>query len=140
MAMSHISPPMKPAGQLSAGIAERKAALFRARDHGLDTDRVAVATAERTIDRAFEICETVVDAWLLCLLMSCGTQLLPTLVGPLPSVIMLQPPPSDAEMLLVRSIERTTFMTSTHEKALEQANVILRYFLGRSAFMISQRL
>jgi nuclear pore complex protein Nup107 len=62
------------------------------------------------------------------------TQLLPTLVGPLPSVITLQPPPSDAEMLLVRSIEWTTFMTSTHETALEQANVILRYFLGRSRF------
>jgi nuclear pore complex protein Nup107 len=56
--------------ELSADIAERKAALFRARDHGLDTDRVAVATAERTIDRAFEVRETILNAWLLWWLMS----------------------------------------------------------------------
>ena len=56
--------------ELSADIAERKAALFRARDHGLDTDRVAVATAERTIDRAFEVRETILYAWLLWLLMT----------------------------------------------------------------------
>jgi nuclear pore complex protein Nup107 len=39
---------------ISADIEERKLALARARDHGLDTDRVAIATAERTIDKAFQ--------------------------------------------------------------------------------------
>lgn len=38
--------------------------------------------------------------------------------------------PTDLELLLVRSIEWTTFMDSTYDTALEQANVILRYFLG----------
>lgn len=40
--------------ELSADIDERKMALTRAREHGLDMERVAVATAERTIDKAFE--------------------------------------------------------------------------------------
>lgn len=40
---------------LSADVAERRLALTRARDHGLDMERVAVATAERTIERAFEV-------------------------------------------------------------------------------------
>ena len=40
-------------------------------------------------------------------------------------------PPTDAEWLLVRSIEWTTFFESTYDTALEQANVILRYFLGK---------
>jgi nuclear pore complex protein Nup107 len=40
---------------LSADIAERKLALARAREHGLDTVRVAVVTAERTIEGAFEV-------------------------------------------------------------------------------------
>jgi nuclear pore complex protein Nup107 len=41
--------------ELSADIKERELALMRARDHGLDTARVAVATAESTIDKAFEV-------------------------------------------------------------------------------------
>jgi nuclear pore complex protein Nup107 len=43
----------------------------------------------------------------------------------------MQTAPSDAELLLLRSIEWTTFMESTYNTALEQANVILRYFLGK---------
>jgi nuclear pore complex protein Nup107 len=50
--------------ELSGDMAERKAVLFRARHHGLDTDRVAVATAERTTDRAFEVREIALNAWL----------------------------------------------------------------------------
>jgi nuclear pore complex protein Nup107 len=42
--------------ELSADIDERRLALTRARDHGLDMDRVAIATAERTIEKAFEVC------------------------------------------------------------------------------------
>ena len=50
--------------------------------------------------------------------------------GALPSIISMQPSPSDAEKLLIRSIEWTTFLEGTYDTALEQANVILRYFLG----------
>ncbi|EKM50986.1 uncharacterized protein PHACADRAFT_177673 [Phanerochaete carnosa HHB-10118-sp] len=96
--------------ELSADISERRLALTRARDHGLDMDRVAIVTAERTIEKAFSI--------------------LPPAKGPLPSVISQQPPPSNAELLLVRSVEWTTYLESTYDTALEQANVILRYLLG----------
>lgn len=96
--------------ELSADLSERRLALTRARDHGLDMERVAIVTAERTIEKAFS--------------------LLPPAKGPLPSVIGLQPPPSDSELLLVRSLEWTTYMESTYDTALEQANVILRYLLG----------
>jgi hypothetical protein len=58
-------------------------------------------------------------------------QLLPQLKGPLPSVIALQGTPSDIELLLLRSIEWTTFEDGTYDTALEQATVILRYFLGK---------
>lgn len=60
-------------------------------------------------------------------------QLLPQLKGPLPSIIALQNPPSEVETLLLRSIEWTTFMEATYDTALEQAAVILRYFLGVSS-------
>ena len=36
-------------------IDERKRALMRAGEHGLDVNRVAVVTAERTVDKAFEV-------------------------------------------------------------------------------------
>jgi len=94
---------------LSGDASERRLALTRARDHGLDMDHVAIAAAERTIEKAFED--------------------LPPLKGPLPSIIAMQLPP-DAELLLLRSIEWTTFSVATYDTALEQANIILRYFLG----------
>ncbi|KAF8884657.1 nuclear pore protein 84/107 [Infundibulicybe gibba] len=106
--------------ELSADISERRLTLIRARDHGLDMDRVAITTAERTIEKAFE--------------------LLPQLKGPLPSIITMQPPPTDAELLLLRSIEWTTFMDTTYNTALEQANVILRYFLGAGRVQVAQKL
>jgi nuclear pore complex protein Nup107 len=56
--------------------------------------------------------------------------MLPPLKDPLSSIITLQAPASDAETFLLRSIEWTTFLESTFEVALEQATVILRYFLG----------
>jgi nuclear pore complex protein Nup107 len=40
---------------LSADINERRLALTRAREHGLDMERVAILTAERTIDNAFRV-------------------------------------------------------------------------------------
>ena len=46
---------------LSIDIKERKQALTRAREHGLDVDRVAVVTAERTIEKAFDVCDVVPD-------------------------------------------------------------------------------
>lgn len=41
--------------ELTADVKERGLALMRARDHGLDTARVAVATVENTIDKSFEV-------------------------------------------------------------------------------------
>lgn len=48
----------------------------------------------------------------------------------MPTVVGSQAAPSDVEQLLVRSIEWTAFMDATFDTALEQANVILRYFLS----------
>jgi nuclear pore complex protein Nup107 len=56
--------------------------------------------------------------------------MVPRLKGPLPSIIALQPPPTEGELLLLRSIEWTTVMEATYPVALEQATVILRYLLG----------
>ncbi|KAH7906565.1 nuclear pore protein 84/107 [Hygrophoropsis aurantiaca] len=106
--------------ELSADIDERRLALTRARDHGLDIHRVAIVTAERTIEKAFDI--------------------IPPLRGPLPSIIALQPPPSDVEKLLLRSIEWTTFMDDIYDTALEQATVILRYFLGSGRVNLARSL
>lgn len=106
--------------ELTADINERRLALTRAREHGLDVYKVAVVTAERTIDRAFE--------------------LLPQMKGPLPSVIALQATPSDTELLLLRSIEWTTFEDGTYDTALEQATVILRYFLGAGRVSLAKNL
>lgn len=41
--------------ELTASAAERKQALVRAREHGLDMQRVAAATAERTIERVMKV-------------------------------------------------------------------------------------
>ncbi|KAG7444855.1 nuclear pore protein 84/107 [Guyanagaster necrorhizus] len=105
---------------LTADPAERRQALTRAREHGLDVDRVAVATAEQTIVKAFD--------------------LLPLVRGSLPSLATLQTSPTDAQLLLLRSIEWTTFMESTYDTALEQANVILRYFLASGRVQVAQQL
>lgn len=106
--------------ELSADSNERRLTLTRAREHGLDVDRVAVVAAERTIERAFEH--------------------LPPLCGTLPSIIAMQHPPTDAETFLLRSIEWTTFSVATYDTALEQANVILRYFLGSGRVQLAQSL
>lgn len=58
--------------------------------------------------------------------------MLPPATGELPSIIGMQPPTSEEEWLLMRSLEWTTFFESTYGTAQEQANVILRYFLGTS--------
>jgi nuclear pore complex protein Nup107 len=111
---------------LSADIAERRLALTRARDHGLDMERVAVATAERTIEHAFSVSVHCADKVFILIVV---LQLLPSSRGELPVLSSLQDPPTDDEQLLVRSIEWTTFMDATYETALEQAVVILRYLL-----------
>lgn len=41
---------------LSADLEERRLALRRAEEHGLDMIRVAQVTAEKTIQKAFEVC------------------------------------------------------------------------------------
>ena len=40
---------------LSANFSERRQALARANEHRLNVERVAVVTAERTIEKAFEV-------------------------------------------------------------------------------------
>ncbi|PPR04880.1 hypothetical protein CVT26_012721, partial [Gymnopilus dilepis] len=105
---------------LSADVEERRQALTRANEHGLDVVQVAKTAAERTIGEAFGI--------------------LPELKDPLPSIVKLQPPPNDAELFLLRSIEWTTFMPETYQLALEQATVILRYFLGAGRIQSAQSL
>ncbi|KAF9244485.1 107-domain-containing protein [Melanogaster broomeanus] len=97
---------------LSVDIKERKLALTRAREHGLDVDRVAVVTAERTIEKAFE--------------------LLPQLKAPLPSIIALQTPPSDEEMLLLRLNRVDDVYGATYNTALEQATSSGRVALARN--------
>jgi len=41
--------------ELTADATERKEALIRARDHGLDMQRVAAVTAERTIEKVMKV-------------------------------------------------------------------------------------
>ncbi|CAA7264467.1 unnamed protein product [Cyclocybe aegerita] len=105
---------------LSANYDERRLALTRASEHGLDVERVAVAAAERTIEKAFLVLGQLQD--------------------PLPSIIAFQPPANESETFLLRSIEWTTFMESTYNVALEQATVILRYFLGAGRVQNAQSL
>lgn len=44
---------------LTADIKERRLALTRAREHGLDVNTVAIVTAERTIEKVFEVSSLV---------------------------------------------------------------------------------
>ncbi|TDL18237.1 hypothetical protein BD410DRAFT_775281 [Rickenella mellea] len=96
--------------ELTADLDERRTALRRAEEHGLDMVSVARVTAERTVEKAFEN--------------------LPRMKVALPSVLARETPLSDMEWLLIRSIEWTTFMDATYPQALEQANAIFRYFLA----------
>jgi nuclear pore complex protein Nup107 len=119
-----------------APVQERLAALQRARAHGLDVARVAMAAAERTLDICLIVCppashsrRTMADSTLLC-------QALPPLDGPLPSIELRVDVDEDGsgeermERLLLRSLEWTTFSPSTFALALEHAALVLRYFLG----------
>ncbi|KAH9976532.1 nuclear pore protein 84/107 [Russula compacta] len=107
---------------LSADLIERRTALQRAREHGLDVPRVAIVTAERTIERALDSLPSSVK-------------------GPLPDLAKVALDPADeAEMLLVRSIEWTVVEVDTYDTALEQANVILRYLLARGKVNVARLL
>jgi nuclear pore complex protein Nup107 len=102
---------------LSADPTERRTALQRAREHGLDVPRVAIVTAERTIERSLDNLPSSVK-------------------GSLPDLAKAAvEPPEEAEILLVRSIEWTVVEEDTYDTALEQANVILRYLL--CAYLLS---
>ncbi|KAF5346850.1 hypothetical protein D9756_010620 [Leucocoprinus leucothites] len=105
---------------LSADVSERRLALTRAKDHGLDMERVAITTAERTIEKAFEV--------------------LPALKGPLPSLIALPPAETEGELFLLRSIEWTTFLDSTYDTALEQVNLTPRIITASGRIQLAQRL
>ncbi|KAH9043875.1 nuclear pore protein 84/107 [Lactarius pseudohatsudake] len=107
---------------LSADPVERRTALQRAREHGLDVPRVAIVTAERTIERALDSLPSSVK-------------------GQLPDLARAaQEPAEEAEMLLVRSIEWTVAESETYDTALEQANVILRYLLARGRVDVARLL
>ncbi|KAK7682153.1 hypothetical protein QCA50_014740 [Cerrena zonata] len=99
---------------------DRRLALIRAKDHGLDMKKVALVTAERTVEKAL-------------------ATLLPPPEGLLPDFSEHQPPATDEETFLLRSIEWTTLLESTYDMALEQANVILRYFLGRGRLLLAKK-
>ena len=102
---------------LSADPTERRTALQRAREHGLDVPRVAIVTADRTIERSLDNLPLSVK-------------------GPfLDMAKAALEPPEEAEILLVRSIEWTVVEEDTYDTALEQANVILRYLL--CAYLLS---
>ncbi|KAJ7719417.1 hypothetical protein B0H16DRAFT_1739449 [Mycena metata] len=51
--------------ELSADITERRLALIRARDHGLDMDRVAIVAAERTMAKALDAPPSNAELFLL---------------------------------------------------------------------------
>jgi len=107
---------------LSADPLERRTALQRAREHGLDVPRVAIVTAERTIERALDTLPSSIK-------------------GPLPSLAKATlEPAEEAEILLVRSIEWTVVEPETYDTALEQANVILRYLLARGRVNVARLL
>jgi nuclear pore complex protein Nup107 len=107
---------------LSADPTERRTALQRAREHGLDVPRVAIVTAERTIERSLDNLPSSVK-------------------GPLPDLAKaVLEPPEEAEILLVRSIEWTVVEEDTYDTALEQANVILRYLLSRGRVNVARLL
>ena len=144
------------------GYEERKEALNRAGKRGLDVSRVARVTAERSLERAFEV--------------------LPRMkIAPLPNVVLpgcwgkekekekreatnrkgKKPATnaandeddtmevevggtktsadeiSDMEWFLIRSIEWTTFQEETFVDALEHANTVFRYFFGMFIFPFS---
>lgn len=53
--------------ELSGDAHERRLALTRAREHGLDVERVAVVTAERTIEKAFTVRpDLLAVSWPVC--------------------------------------------------------------------------
>lgn len=68
------------------------------------------------------------------------TKLLPPLKGPLPHVQSKPYQPSNPELLFIRSIEWTTIIPGTYDNALEQANLIIRYFLGAGNIYVAGKL
>jgi len=59
---------------LSADINERRHALTRAREHGLDMERhgIAIVTAERTIDNAFRVSRPIFILFILKMFLVCA--------------------------------------------------------------------
>ena len=91
---------------LSADPVERRTALQREREHGLDVPHVAVVTAEHTIEHALDNLPSSVKGPLLDL-----------------ATAALEPA-EEAEMILVRSIEGMVVEVDMYDTALEQANII----------------
>ncbi|KAF8492248.1 nuclear pore protein 84/107 [Gautieria morchelliformis] len=90
---------------------ERRGALLRAHEFGLDISRVALGTADMCMDRAFKA--------------------LPSLLGPYPPVSSDPRKLSDAEQALINATDWLTFQESTYRPAVVRINSVLRYFLGK---------
>jgi len=95
---------------VSASSHERRDALFRAQEFGLDVRQVALSTADMCMDRAFKA--------------------LPKLPGPYPPVSSDPRKLSDAEQALINATDWLTFQESTYLPAIVRINTVLRYFLG----------
>ncbi|KAG8898971.1 Nucleoporin nup84 [Tulasnella sp. 403] len=89
---------------------EREAALRRCQDHGLNVGEVAVRTAAT-------IARNVLSR-------------LPRADGPLPDPVTGSVNLTPDEYQLCRSVEWLVYDKSTHDEALNQANRMIRYFLG----------
>jgi len=97
---------------------------------------VACATAEKSVNNALRV-RVKCFVCLFTLIIVLWLKALPELVGTLPSLTVSQPAESGAELYLLRSIEWTTFLSTTYPMALQQANMILRYFLGMFEYLSS---
>ncbi|PCH39069.1 hypothetical protein WOLCODRAFT_110522 [Wolfiporia cocos MD-104 SS10] len=95
---------------LSLDATHRRLLLSRAREHSLDMDRIAIATAEKTMNDVL--------------------QKMPKVGGPLPTTFETEDTPlTEDEQLLIRSLEWTTFLESTYPAALEHGCAMIRYYL-----------
>ncbi|KAG8935349.1 Nucleoporin nup84 [Tulasnella sp. 418] len=99
---------------------ERVGALNRAREHGLDVNEVALATAASIAQQTFG--------------------LLPRNEGSLPSADAFAKDLSTEEVTLIRSTEWLTYQPDTYLEALIQSNNMMRYFLGMGRISAAKEL
>ena len=116
---------------VSASSHERRDALFRAQEFGLDVIQVAFSTADMCMDRAFKVRSRLFVS--VAQYSSSMLQALPKLSGPYPPVSSDPRKLSDAEQSLINATDWLMFQESTYRPAVVRINAVLRYFLGKSA-------